>query len=119
MFEINVGSLLESYAGDSQTLAFEGPVVPGLYDDLTFEGPLSFSVTLISMEDGIEVIVKDLVCKAVYEGNEYDVSIEQFDRMFKTAFDPLAPDDVGFVNTKNATIDLDKAIREEILISII
>lgn len=119
MFEINVGSLLESYTGDSQTLAFEGPVLPNLYEDLVIEGDLQFTLTIIAIDDGVEAIVKNLTCLATYEDMTYDIEIEQFDRMFKLTPDPLAPDDVGFINTKNSTIDLGKVIREEILISII
>ncbi len=119
MFDINVGPLLETYAGDSQTHKFEGPVPPTLYEDLVIIGPLNFTLTLIAVDDGVEVIVKALTCLAEYEGNTFELEIDQFDRLFKTNYDPLAPDDIGLINMKNNTIDLAKIIREEILIAII
>ncbi|MDQ1344273.1 MAG: hypothetical protein QG650_993, partial [Patescibacteria group bacterium] len=40
MFEINVGTLIESYSGDSQTLEFSGDVIPGTFADIETLSPL-------------------------------------------------------------------------------
>ena len=45
------------------------------------------------------------------------IHIAEFDRLWKTRRDPLDPDDIYAVNTKNMTIDLAPVIREEIIMA--
>ena len=117
MFEIQVWHLLTSYSGDSETLEFEGEVLPGLYDDLVFLSSLRFQLTLITLDDGIEVVLRDFECQVKYEGAKYNVEIPEVSRTFKLEHDPLAPDDIGFIDKKHSTIDLKNAIREEIIMA--
>jgi hypothetical protein len=42
----------------------------------------------------------------------------QIERTFNKVYDPLAPDDIGTIDMKNATIDLGKVIREEIIMAV-
>ncbi len=117
MFEINVGALLESYSGDSQVLEFSGEVIPGTFEDLELLSPLSFELTLITLDDGIEAVIRNLQTKVRYETVKHDVTVEEVARTFKTEFDPLATDDVRFVNKKNSSIDLTPVLREEIIMA--
>lgn len=117
MFEINVGTLIESYSGDSQVLEFSGDVIPGTFEDVETLSPLSFELTLITLDDGIEAVIRNLSVKVRYETVKHDIAIEQVARTFKTEFDPLATDDVRFVNKKNMSIDLTPVLREEIIMA--
>ncbi len=117
MFEINVGALLESYSGDSQVLEFSGDVIPGTFEDVETLSPLSFELTLITLDDGIEAIIRNLSAKVRYETVKHEVAIDEVARTFKTEFDPLATDDVRFVNKKNMTIDLTPVLREELIMA--
>ncbi len=116
MFELNVADLLSSYAGDSRELAFEGEVLPGYYPDLQFTKPLGFQVKLIALDDGIEVIFEILQTEVVYEWTTRTISLSNVARTFKEQYDPIASDDIKFVDKGN--IDLKDVIHEEILMSI-
>lgn len=117
MFEINVGILLESYSGDSQVLEFSGDVIPGTFGDVEALSPLSFELTLITLDDGIEAVIRNLDVVVRYETVEHHVLIEEVARTFKTEFDPLATDDVRFVNKKGMSVDLTPVLREEIIMA--
>ncbi|MDD5377397.1 MAG: hypothetical protein PHH16_04785 [Candidatus Gracilibacteria bacterium] len=117
MFELNVADLLASYPGDSRELAFQGEVIPGYYPDLAFTSPLEFTVKLIALDDGIEVVFEELRTAVQYEGDTHVISLSDIARTFKEQYDPIAPDDVKFVEKGN--IDLKEVIYEEILMAIL
>ncbi len=117
MFELNVADLLASYAGDSRELAFSGEVLPEYYPDIIFTKPLDFTIKLIALDDGVEVVFENLQAEVQYEDNTHIVSLSDISRTFKEQYDPLAPDDVKFVDKGN--IDLKEVIYEEILIAIL
>lgn len=98
MFQLNVSDLLSSYAGDSRELAFSGEIIPGYYPDITFVSPLSFTVKLIALDDGIEVVFAILQAEIEYEGNTHTVSLSDVPRTFKEQYDPLASDDIKFID---------------------
>lgn len=117
MFEISVWHILESYTGDSETLEFEGDVLPEYYEDLSFLSPLHFSLTIITLDDGVEVILREFECSIEYEGQEHDIEIPEIARTFKLEYDPLLPDDIKFIDKKHSKIDLKDIIREEIIMA--
>jgi len=117
MFHFNVADLLSSYAGDSRELAFNGEVIPGFYPDIVFTKPLSFQLKLVSLDDGIEVIFETLQTEVEYEWDFYMVSISDISRTFREQYDPLAPDDIKFIDKGN--IDLKEVLHEEILMAIL
>lgn len=117
MFELNVADLLASYPGDSRELAFQGEVIPEYYPDLIFTSPLEFTVKLIALDDGVEVVFETLRTAVEYDGNIHIVSLSDVPRTFKEQYDPLAPDDIKFV--EKGKIDLKEVIYEEILMAIL
>jgi uncharacterized metal-binding protein YceD (DUF177 family) len=117
MFELNVADLLASYPGDSRELAFEGEVIPGYYPDLAFTKPLSFQIKLIALDNGIEVVLESLQAEVEYEGDTHLVSLSDISRTFQESFDPLAPDDIKFI--EKGHIDLKEILYEEILLAIL
>ena len=119
MFEIPVWDLMASFSGDSQELEFHGDVVPGFYDDLEFIAPLNLKLKLVSLDDGIMVIIDELETSVIFEWVERNIIVEAIEREFKERLDLTNPDDIKYVNTKNMSIDLKDVIREEILIQCI
>lgn len=116
MFTIPVGDILSSYAGDSKKFSFSGEIYDGYYSDLTFRKPLEFTIRIIALDDGVEVVFESLSTEVVYEGTKHIIQISSFERTFKTHFDPLSdPDDIRPI--ENMTIDLAPVIREEIIIA--
>ena len=116
--------MLASYTGDNQELAFDGPVYDGYYEDITFLSNLQLKIRLISIDEGIEVLISELRALIRYEGMDHQVDFQSSDkidaiaRRFVTTYDPLNPDDIKMVDKKNSTIDLKDVIREEILLQI-
>lgn len=117
MFHINVSDLLASYPGDSRKLVFSGEVIPGYYPDLEFTQTLNFTIKLIALDDGIEVVFEALQAEVEYEGNSHVVTLSDISRTFKEQYDPIAPDDIKFIEKGN--IDLKEVLYEEILIEIL
>jgi hypothetical protein len=124
MFQIPVWDLLSSYTGDNQELAFDGPVYDGYYEDISFIDNLQLRIRLISIDEGIEIIISELRTKIKHEWVDYQVDFlakewaEPITRRFVTRYDPLAPDDIKMVDKKTSTVDLKDIIREEILLQV-
>lgn len=117
MFELNVADLLASYPGDSRELAFEGEVIPGYYSDIAFIGPLRFTIKIIALDDGVEVLFEQLAADVRYEDEIHTVCLSDVSRTFKETYDPIAPDDIKFV--EHGQIDLKEVLYEEILMAIL
>ena len=118
MFDINIWPLLDTFTGDSLSFQFEGEVPSDTFPDIQILGVLRFTLTLIATDTGIEAILRGFEGKALYEGKEEKFSMGQIERTFNRVYDPLAPDDIGTIDMKNATIDLGKVIREEIIMDL-
>lgn len=117
MFKINVADLLASYPGESRELEFSGEIIPGFYEDIAFVAPLAFHIRLVGLDDGVEVIFQNLDTVVEYEGNTREVHLQDVGRTFREVHDPLAPDDIKFIDHKHKTVDLKEVIREEIIIA--
>ena len=117
MFQLSVSDLLASYPGDSRELAFQGEIIPEYYPGLTFISPLDFTVKLVALDDGVEVIFETLQAEVMYEWVTHMVSLSHVSRTFKEIFDPIAPDDIKFIEKWN--IDLKEILYEEILMAIL
>lgn len=118
MFDISVWPLLNTYPGDRIELAFSQEVPADTWEDLKIIGPLSFSVELIALENGVDAIIQDLSCRAEYEGCETGIEISSVERTFSKVHDPLLPDDINPIDLKHSTIPFGKILREEILMQI-
>lgn len=84
-------------------------------EDLKFLAPLEFSVQIIALEDGVDVIFDTLKTVVLYEWRRHTVVLTKFERTYKTHIDPLDPDDICPI--ENGTIDLTRVIREEIIMA--
>jgi hypothetical protein len=67
MFQIPVGDILSSYAGDSKSFSFSGEIFDGFFEDLQFLKPLTFQIRLMSLDDGVEVFFEQLETEVKYE----------------------------------------------------
>lgn len=117
MFTIPVGHLLQSYPGDRQSLEFSNKIPSDTFEDIECVDPLAIRMDLIALQDGVEVVLHSITCPTLrYNDRLYDVTVSDVSRTYKQHFDPLAPDDIKFIDMKHSTIDITPILREEILI---
>jgi hypothetical protein len=118
MFQIPVGDILSSYAGDSKSFSFSGEIFDGFFEDLQFLKPLTFQIRLMSLDDGVEVYFEQLETEVKYEWKKHPIHISRFERTWKTHIDPMIDgDDVQQLDTKTMSIDLAPVIREELIMA--
>lgn len=118
MFVISISDILASYTGDSKKFSFSGEIFDGYMEDLIFRTPLEFSLQIIALDDGVEVIFDTLHTEVSYEWKVHQVSIANFSRTWKKQVDPLLDDDdIRQIDTRNMTIDLTPVLREEIIMA--
>jgi hypothetical protein len=115
MFQIPVSDLLGSYSGDSKSFSFSGEIYDGYIPDVKFVSPLEFSVTIIALDDGVDVLFDSLTTTVVYEERKHTVSIGHFERTYKTHVEALDPDDIRPI--ADNMIDLTPVLREEIIMA--
>lgn len=117
MLTIPVWDLLSSYEGDSKIFSFEWPIFDWFFEDIQIIGDLSFKIKIIAIEDWISAIFSDLSAHISYEWKQDLIKISDFERQWKKRIDPLDPNDIHEINTKNMTINLKPVIREELIIA--
>lgn len=117
MFTIPVWDLINSHDGDSKIFSFEWPIFDWYFEDITFIEPLQFKIKLLTLHNGIISTIENLETTIFYENKKQKIFIKSFEREWKIQYDPLDPDDVRQINTKNMTIDLSPIIREEIIMA--
>ena len=116
MFQIPVGDLLASYSWDSKSFSFSWEIYDGSLEDLSFLAPLEFTIEIIALGSGVDVIFEKLSTKVRYEWAPYTISIGHFERSFRTEIDPIEdPDDVRLI--EKDMIDLTPVLREEIIMA--
>lgn len=118
MFVIPVADILSSYTGDSKEFSFSGDVFDGYMDDITFKKPLEFSIQMIALDDGVEVMFDRLRTTVEYEKSVYEINIAHFARTWKKSIDPIMDDDdIREIDMRGVTIDLTPVLREEIIMA--
>ena len=116
MFKIPVSDLLSSYSWDSKAFSFSWEIYDGSFEDLSFLTPLEFSIQILALENGVDVVFDTLHTRVAYEWKPYDISIWHFERSFRLIINPLEdPDDVRSIEWD--IIDLAPVIREEIIMA--
>lgn len=117
MFTLPIGDLLSSYTGDSREFTFSGPIFDGYYPDIKFLSDLSFHIQIMTLDNGVHVTWSYLKTTVEYEGKKEIISLDEFDRTWKTQLEKWDPDDISEIDMKNRTIDLGPVIREEIIMA--
>lgn len=119
LFDMNVWPLLQTHSGERIHFHFEDEVEEHEWEDLVVLGKLIFDVDLIAINGGVDVIIKNLSGKVLYETYEYDVEIKSVERTFMKEYTEALPDDINPINVKWATINLGKVLREELLMQVL
>ena len=117
MFSIPVGEILSSYTGDSKHFSFSGEVFDGFFSDIHFVKSLEFEITLIALDDGVEVIFEKFETRVIYEDMTHDVHISRFERQWKKHRESHDADDIYEIDSRSMKIDLGPVIREEIIMA--
>ena len=118
MFTIPVEDILSQYPGYNTSFEFKGDVYPGYYDDILFVQQLRFTLRLVNIDDGIEVVFGNFHTEVEYEGARRMISIPQVIRSFKKVRSTKHLDDIKYIDMKHQTINLDDIIREEIIMHV-
>ena len=116
MFTIPVWDILASYTGDSKKFSFSGPIPDGYFADLRFTEDLHFDIAIIALDDGVEVVFRDLSTTVIYEWQRHQIQIWDFERSFSTHYDPLE-EMAGTHMIRHHMIDLAPILREELIMA--
>ncbi len=91
---------MNSHSGERIDYRFEDEVADSCWEDLMIEGPLVFEVELIAVDGGVDTIIRNLSCVAIYEGHSYEVEIREVERTFVKEYSESLPDDINPINLK-------------------
>lgn len=120
LFTINVSALLSLPVGSVSEFQFEQEVPPDTWEDLVCTEDLRMSVKLIREDYGINCLLQEITTTITIpsEGiEEKVVELEHISREFRLKKTEKDTDDIEYINTRDATIDLTRIIEQELLIA--
>jgi hypothetical protein len=120
LFTIDASSLLQLPVGSISEFQFEQEIPTDTWDDLICEEPLSMDIKLVRQDYGINCIIWNLSTTITIpsESIEYkSLELENISREFHLKKKKEDTDDIEYINTHDATIDLSNIIEQELLIA--
>jgi hypothetical protein len=120
LFTIDVSSLLSLPIGSISEFEFEQDIPEDTWQDLVCTEMLQMSVKLIREDYGINCLLAEVstIITIPSEGLEnISISLEHISREFHLKKSPKDTDDIEYINTHDATIDLSRVIEQELLIA--
>lgn len=120
LFTIDVSSLLSLPVGSVSEFQFEQELPLDTWEDLICTDMLQMSVKLIREDYGINCLLTEVATTITIpsEGLEdVSISLEHISREFHLKKTEKDTDDIEYINTHDATIDLSRVIEQELLIA--
>ncbi len=120
LFTIDISSLLSLPVGSISEFQFEQEIPHNTWEDLICIEDLMMSVKLIREEYGINCLLEKVstIITIPSEGLEdISITLEHISREFHLKKTPKDTDDIEYINTHDATIDLSRIIEQELLIA--
>jgi|GEM_PF-1207472 len=120
LFTIDVSSLLQLPVGSISEFQFEQEIPEETWDDLICEELLTMQIKLVREDHGITCIIQNLTTTITIpsESIEYKkIQLEHISREFHLKKSPKDTDDIEYINSHDATIDLSTIIEQELLIA--
>ena len=120
LFTIDVSSLLQLPVGSISEFHFEQEIPTDTWEDLLCEEVLSMSIKLVRQDYGINCIIQDLWTTITIPSESIEnkgIELENISREFHLKKKPNDTDDIEYVDTHDATIDLSTIIQQELLIA--
>jgi len=120
LFTIDISNLLWQPVGSVAEFQFEQDVPTNTWEDLICDEALSMHIKLVREAYGVNCILRELstIVSIVSEGIEWTpIHLEHISREFHLKKDITDTDDIEYIDTRDATIDLIKIIEQELLIA--
>ncbi len=120
LFTIDVSSLLSLPVGSVSEFQFEQEVPEDTWEDLVCTEDLMMSVKLIREDYGINCLLQEITTIVTIPSEwieEKIIELDNISREFRLKKTPKDTDDIEYINTHDATIDLAKIIEQELLIA--
>lgn len=120
LFTIDISSLLSLPVGSISEFEFEQDIPEDTWEDLVCTENLAMSVKLIREDYGINCLLQKINTTITIpsEGIEDKlVDLDNISREFRLKKTEKDTDDIEYINTHGATIDLSRVIEQELLIA--
>ncbi len=120
LFTIDISALLSLPVGSVSEFQFEQEVPEDTWEDLVCTEDLMMSVKLIREDYGINCLLQEITTIVTIPSEwieEKIIELDNISREFRLKKTPKDTDDIEYINTHDATIDLAKIIEQELLIA--
>jgi hypothetical protein len=120
LFTIDVSSLLSLPVGSISEFQFEQELPQDTWEDLICTESLRMSVKLIREDYGINCLLAEVATTITIPSEWLEgvsISLEHISREFHLKKTEKDTDDIEYINTHDATIDLSRVIEQELLIA--
>ena len=120
LFTLDISSLLSLPVGSIKEFEFEQNIPEDTWEDLICTESLMMSVKLVREEYGVNCLLMKITTTIAIpsEGIEdKTIELEYISREFHLKKKKEDTDDIEYVNTHDATIDLSRVIEQELLIA--
>ncbi len=120
LFTIDISALLSLPVGSISEFQFEQEIPEGTWEDLICTEVLAMSVKLIREDYWINCLLEKVstLITIPSEGLEdIPISLEHISREFHLKKTEKDTDDIEYINTHDATIDLTRIVEQELLIA--
>lgn len=120
LFTIDISSLLSLPVGSVSEFEFKEDIPSDTWEDLVCDEVLSMHIKLIRQEYGINCIIQELGTTITVPSESIEkkiIELQNISREFHLKKTPTDTDDIEYIDTHDATIDLNRIIEQELLIA--
>ncbi len=120
LFTIDVSSLLQLPVGSISEFEFEQEIPTDTWEDLICEEPLSMNIKLVRQDYGINCIIWSLSTTIAIPSESIEnkiIELNNISREFHLKKKKEDTDDIEYIDTHDATIDLSTILEQELLIA--
>jgi len=120
LFTIDVSSLLQLPVGSISEFEFEQEIPTDTWEDLICEEPLSMDIKLVREDYGINCIIWSLSTTITIPSESIEnkiIELNNISREFHLKKKKEDTDDIEYIDTHDATIDLSNILEQELLIA--
>lgn len=120
LFTIDVSSLLQLPIGSISEFQFEQEIPLDTWEDLVCEDVLSMNIKLVRQDYGINCIIWSLSTTITIPSESIEnkiIELDNISREFHLKKKKEDTDDIEYIDTHDATIDLSTILEQELLIA--
>lgn len=120
LFTIDVSSLLQLPVGSISEFQFEQEIPTDTWEDLICEDALSMNIKLVRQDYGINCIIWSLSTTITIPSESIEnkiIELDNISREFHLKKKKEDTDDIEYIDTHDATVDLSTILEQELLIA--